>query len=966
MYKIFSFLLLLLPVGCLAQLTISGKVLNQTGTKPIDTFTSSGPLKSKLLVLKTKSDSINRNRSPEKLYLQFDKPYYSTGDTIWFKAYLLNSYLKSADLSQVINIDIANDSNKVIRQYRLPVKNGITWGDISLDEKEFTTGTYTLRAYTNWMRNFGEDYFFYKSFYVTSANENNWLVNRQVNETTENGLKKADVKLQFTDMDKKPYQVKDLSLQVMNGNRHLYQQKFQTDLSGSVAVNFNLPQKPSSLAIVAESEKKEKRAVIPVIINRPENTDVQFLPEGSSLVAGLPARIGFKATGEDGKGVNISGIIIDKQNNKIAEFASQHNGMGSFGLAVKDGETYSAKINLPGGLVKDYPLPPVKSSGMVLHVKNPIESDSLEVSVAATNDLAQTGSDYYLIGKARGIVCYAAVFSLKDGNALRKKISKGLFPSGIIHFTVMTTKYQPLNERLVFIDQRDNLNIKITADKPFYDKRDSVALKLTVTDKEGNPVQGDFSMAVTDDAQVKTDTLNSENMITRLLVTSDLKGYVEEPGYYLSSKTNEAWWALDNLLLTQGWVGYNWPQVLNPPAIAYQPETDFMVKGRVSNVFNKSVKGTDILLFSKSPAILMDTVTDQNGKFVFNRFPKVDTPLFVLKAVNKNGKSFNVGINIDDAEPPAFTKPFKPSISPWYVNSNDTLLNNTKNNALAKQQKDFPTGGQILKEVKINAKKFVKGSQNLNGPGNSDLVMDEKDMEKAGKKTWLDLMYENIPGFKESAIYISTHTDVFVGNLPVDVITHVYKHWYFIHDKSVNLVIDGILLSELYSPLDFITFKNYLESHNAEDIKGIEVNSSNTYAINYARRFGFALSGSPYGVSSDTLAFVEITTRSGHGPVIDNTPGMYLYKPLPISWPKQFYKPKYTIKDIDKHLPDLRSTIDWEPNITTDANGEAIVTFYTADKPSTYTIIMEGSDMTGGLGYKSGKISVTQPKEKTK
>jgi len=109
-------------------------------------------------------------------------------------------------------------------------------------------------------------------------------------------------------------------------------------------------------------------------------------------------------------------------------------------------------------------------------------------------------------------------------------------------------------------------------------------------------------------------------------------------------------------------------------------------------------------------------------------------------------------------------------------------------------------------------------------------------------------------------------------------------------------------------------------------------------------------------------AFIEITTRSGHGPFLDNTPGVYLYKPLPITWPQQFYKPKYTLKDATGNLPDLRSTIDWEPNITTDANGEAKLSFYTADKPSTYTLTIEGSDMNGSLGSKTGKITVDKNK----
>jgi len=537
----------------------------------------------------------------------------------------------------------------------------------------------------------------------------------------------------------------------------------------------------------------------------------------------------------------------------------------------------------------------------------------------------------------------------------------------------MTTQYKPLNERLVFVDRHDNLSIQFMPDKPGYNARDSVALQIKVTDIEGNPVSGNFSLAVTDDAQVKTDTLNSENINTRMLLTTDLKGYVEQPGYYLSSKTSEAWQALDNLLLTQGWIGYDWGQVLNPPVFAFQPEHDLTVKGSVTNVFNKPVKGTNVLLFSKLPAILMDTTTDKDGRFVFDSFPRVDTPIFVLKAVNKNGKSFNVGISVDEVKPPEFIKPFSPMMMPWYVNSDSTLLNYTKNYALIKQRENFPMGGHILKEVKITAKKIVHGSQNLNGPGEADLVLDEKDMEAAGKKTMLQLLQENVKGFREGAFAGGNSwmaiTDKFLSAYVTDL--NPSSQWYFINGKPVKLIVDGISVTQVMKAdpreMDavFYLMRNYLKSHAAEDVKGIEMIHTAGYAAAYLSRYdpGDLITDAlhnipPIDISPSDIAFVEITTRGGHGPVIDNTPGMYLYKPLPVSWPKQFYKPKYAVKDTTKHLPDLRSTIDWEPNITTDANGEAKLWFYAADKPSTYTLIIEGADMNGNLGYKTGKIVV--------
>ena len=938
--------------------------------------------KDDLLRVKTLSDSITNKKPIEKLYLQFDKPYYAIGDTIWFKAYLFNgAYFTASDKSGIVYVDITNDSSKIVKQYSIAARAGLGWGNIGLDEKEFNAGTYTIRAYTNWMRNFGDDYFFSKTFYVAGTGENSWLINRQATIATADGFNTANVKMQFSDINKMAAADKVLTLQVMAGNKHLYKQKLQTDQNGLLDVNFKLPEKASSLVIVAENEQKDKRAVIPIILNRPENIDIQFLPEGGSLVSGLPAHIGFKAVGEDGKGIDISGVITDHNQNKVAEFKSVHSGMGSFDLTIQAGESYIAKVTLPGGTIKEYPLPATKNTGMVLKIKNRMESDSVEVSVAATNDIIQTGESYFLIGKARGIVCYAAIFNFHEGNAIKKKIAKSLFPTGITHFTTMTTKYQPLNERLTFIDHHDNLNIQFKTGKPGYGPRDSVALKIKVTDNTGKPVQGNFSLAVTDDTQVKTDTANGENINARMLLTADLKGYVEEPGYYLTSKVTEAWQALDDLLLTQGWIGYDWQQVFNPPATAYEPEHDFAVKGNVINVFNKPVKGTNVLLFSKKPAMLMDTLTDNGGKFVFDHLPRVDTPIFILKAVNKNGKSFNVRIIADEIKLPDFTKSYGPLLEPWYVNSDTALLNYNKSNALIKQRENFPAGGHVLNEVKITAKKIIKGSQNLNGPGEADVVLDEKDLEAAGKKTLLQLLQENIKGFREGVFPSGSSwtaiEDMFLSKYVTDL--NPSLKWYFIGGKPIKLIVDGVSVSKIISnptlsvDASFFDMRDYLKSQSAEDIKGIEIINTAGYAGTYLSRFdpGDLITSAmyntpPVSISASDIAFVEITTRSGHGPVIDNTPGMYLYKPLPISWPKQFYKPMYAVKDTANRAVDLRSTIDWEPGITTGINGEAKVFFYTADKPSTYTLIMEGADMNGNLGYKAGKISVGKPVDKSK
>jgi len=905
-----------------------------------------------------------KSYASDKLFIQFDKPYYAINDTIWFKAYVLNSaYLSTSEKSGFLYVDIADGNNKIVKQYKTPISRGVSWGTISLDEGDFVGGSYVIRAYTNWMRNFSDNYFFYKHFYITSTKES-WLITRNETLSAINGVNSARVRLQFCSLDKKPLVSQTLDLHVNEGNSHIFQKKLQTDANGWIDVNFTAPRQSSSLELIAENEKKNQRAVIPLILNRPADIDVQFFPEGGKMVTGLPARFGVKAIGEDGRGIDISGIIIDQNQQQVAVFKTIHGGMGGFSLLPEKGRKYTAKVTLADGTTKDYPLPVQINSGTALQIKNSMGSDSVEVFVTATNDIVNADNNYFLIVEARGIVCYAAIVNFKKDGFVKRKIAKSLFPTGVAHFILTTANDQPLNERLTFVDHDNNLNIQIKTNKSVYAQRDSIHLRAKVTDNSGTPVIGSFSLAVTDDAQVKIDSTNAENIVSRFLLTSELKGNVEDPSYYLPATDKDKWQALDNLLLTQGWVDYEWKQLFKRPIITYQPERQFEVTGYVKNVFNKPVKGTDILLFSKTPTILMDTITDKSGRFAFDRFPKIDTPVFILKAVNRHGKSFNVDVRVDEIKPPTFASPRGPEMIPWYVNSDTTLLNYTKLNAISTQPK-FTGKGIVLKGVVIKAKKEIKGSENLNGTGNADLVLDEKDMEKAGKKNWLQLFQENLKGFREGTYTYFKHDDVAAGGgLFKDAISTVLTDGYFIKYKKIEIIVDGIPLNSISLEVPtLLEERRFLESRSAEDIKGIELNFSHKYTDNYIRRY----IGADYdpGMKVD-YAFIEITTRAGNGPFLSITPGMYLFKPLPISWPKKFYKPKYTVSNNTDRLADLRSTIAWEPNVVTNSNGEATISFFTADKPSTYTLIMQGTDMKGNMGFKVSKIYVSKTNEKSK
>ncbi|MFD0751626.1 hypothetical protein ACFQZS_15855 [Mucilaginibacter calamicampi] len=865
----------------------------------------------------------------EKLYLQTDKPYYNSGDTLRFKGYALNAdFLTPSVQSGMLYIELDDEKGKSAKRVMVPLANGLGWGNIALDSVEVPNGAYTLRAYTNWMRNFGEDYIFKKTINVAKSADNPLLIKANFKQQGSNVV----AGLQFSLLNGAIQAFKDVELKVMNGRRNLSKDKVITGADGTVNVNFPIPEGSSALNIQA-AVAGSGTFNIPVSINRTENIDVQFMPEGGRLVAGLPIKVGFKAISENGKSVNLKGSLLDSKNRQVAAFSVTYAGMGTFEFTPLAGETYSAKME---GITKMYVLPAVRTGGTVLSVAA-IHPDSLQVTISATADAKGV---YNLVAQANGIVCFAQAIKL-DGVS-RISIPKDLFPTGIAHF-ILFDNYQPLNERLVFVDHHDELKVSASADKPYYFTRDSIALTINVKDKDGKPVKGNFSVAVTDNSQVKQDSLGS-NILNHLLLTSDLKGNIEEPDHYFKAG-NES--DLDNLLLTQGWVGYSWQEAFHPRLpYTYKPEKEFVITGRVSTAFGKPIERSNVVLVANRPLTFKDTLTDNAGCFIFKDLFPVDTAIFKLQARNKRGKEMNVKIDMDEFAPPVFGQGRMPA--PWYLNTDSILLNNSKNRIEeARALSGFRGEGNVLSTVNIKAKRIIPGSKNLNGPGEADQIIDEEELVKANKMTLEELLVQKIKGFQ-----------IFGAGKEFTP--------YVINRNKVSLIIDGFNLNYFYTGHSnkerYFFMKQYLDYFTAEDVTGIEVMYNLKYIANYNVEYfnsgGIEQMRMPPAAHAP-IAYLEITTRSKKGPFMQVTPGTYLYKTLPFSVAKQFYSPKYTIANKTTAVgTDLRSTLFWEPNVVTDQQGKATLYFYSADKAANYTIIMEGTDMDGRVGYGKHQIVV--------
>ncbi|MEO6149061.1 MAG: hypothetical protein ABIN95_13055, partial [Mucilaginibacter sp.] len=164
-------------------------------------------------------DSFAVRMPVEKVYLHIDKPYYNNSDTIWLKAYILNGSLEGSVQSGLLYTELVNDTGKVVLRQSMPALLGVSWGQIALDSVLVAEGSYTLRAYTNWLQNLGEACFFRRPLYIGKADVNGWLVNAGSKTATKNGKENTEIALQLLGQDGDPVRLQDMQLKLNEGGK---------------------------------------------------------------------------------------------------------------------------------------------------------------------------------------------------------------------------------------------------------------------------------------------------------------------------------------------------------------------------------------------------------------------------------------------------------------------------------------------------------------------------------------------------------------------------------------------------------------------------------------------------------------------------------------------------------------------------------------------------------------------------
>lgn len=760
----------------------------------------------------------------EKMFLHFDKNYYSPGDTIWFKAYLFQGLNRSKD-SRNFYAELRDDKGNVIDEKTAPVIMSGAFSDFHVPDS-FARPTVIFRAFTANMLNGDTSFLYVKTIKIVQP------------------PKKAA---------------------------------------------------PGAKAVVAPPE-------------------MRLLPEGGDLVAGLSCNVAFICTGPNETPVYCRGYVKDGSGGQVVNFETLHNGMGKFQMMPEAGKTYTAVWKDEKGKEYSTPMPAVKTQGIVLQVYDAdgAKTYTLERPANAPAELQKLR----VIATQNQQLIYEATINLSAKTAVRTQIPTADLPSGIVQVTVFDMNQKPVAERICFVN---NSNYEFDADAWLTEANPTKRALNRGEVKIADSIAANLSLSVTD-ADLDVPENEHDNIVSRMLLTGDLRGKIYTPYYYFFSTSDSAGYHLDLVMLTHGWRRYNWANVFagKKPVQKYIESDYLSLSGKVIGATGSFEQGLALNGFMKTKDSANNFISlpiDRRGMISYPGMIFYDTAKLYLQFSDKNRLfepsmlSITNGIMGMGQFPPL---PAAAQHMAAYEPDSATINSFTKNN---------------LAWQKVNAKRFrdARMLQNVTVTARAKTPQDQLEKEYVGGMfkgdgKGFDVMNDISAA---SALSIFQYLQGRVAGLQITMNGNIPS-------LSWRGGTPALYVNEMQTDVEQVS------SLNMSDIAYVKVLEPGTAGV----------------VANSGSGVISIYTRKG-GDVVNNTEDskVGVVKLQGYSAVKQFYLPNYaTLENNDSFYEDLRTTLYWNPLILLDKTKKRFkFQFYNNDISTHLRLTLEGINDEGKL-----------------
>ena len=822
----------------------------------------------------------------EKLYLHLDKPFYGAGEKIWFKGYLVNAITHQDNAqSNFIITELINRSDSIVERKKIR-RDSLGFHNAFTLPATLPAGDYYLRGYSNWMLNEDPDFFFSRNIKIGNSIDNTIVSSIEYQQEDDTHY---TAKIKFTSNVQAVFENTTIKYLYLENGKIKNKGKKKTDENGWISIS--LPDLKSPVARRIEVEFDDPQYIykrtfhLPVFTN---DFDVKFFPEGGALINIPHQNVAFKAQGADGFSKEIEGFLFNSKGDTLTNFRSEHNGMGIFTMNPVNNETYYVTLRTNDSITKRFDLPAIEPKGISIAMSHYKQEIRYEIQKTEATEWPQK---LFLLAHTRGKL---AILQPINPKRTFGKMNDSLFTEGITHFMLIDEQGNALSERLIFVPDHKPNQWQITTDQPTYGKREKVSLQIAAKDSEGNPVEGTFSVSITDRKSIQPDSL-ADNILSNLLLTSDLKGYVEDPAFYFLNQDARTLRSIDYLMMTHGWRRHKMENVLRTPSLNFTNyiEKGQTISGRIMGFFGANVKKGPICVLAPKYNIIATTETDEKGQFIVNTSFR-DSTTFLVQARTKKGFA-GVDILMDPPQYPVATHKAP------YFNGATTFMEDYLMNT---RDQYYMEGGMRvynLKEVTVTAKRERPSSKSIYTGGINTYTVEEDRLQGYGQ-TAFDAA-SRLP-----SVTITNGSEIHIRN----------------NSEPAIIVIDDIVYEDA---------SDILKDIQVSDMSSISLLRGADAVILGPRASGGA---------------VVITLKDPRNLPARPAQGIITYTPLGYSESVEFYHPTYdTPEKKNAQRSDFRSTVYWNPELRLDAEGKATIEYYTPDSTAPEDIIIEGVDKNG-------------------
>ena len=878
----------------------------------------------------------------EKVYVHTDNSAYFVGDTLWYKAYVVRAdNLTPTDMSKLLYVELLTpDGYLVERQHIVVSGTGHTCGQFVLEDSLYS-GFYEIRAYTRWQLNFN--------------------------------VKERD----YTHADRLKFYGKQNA------------EDFFRDWDGLYSRVVPIYQKPTEKGNYVDRYMAHRPKTR--IQKDKEFLTMSFFPEGGQLVKGVPCNLAYEIKDNHGEHFELEGTLSDG-----TKLKTQHLGMGQVTITPDDKHmkaTYTWK-----GKEYTFTLPDAVDKGMALHM----------------TDNKVTLNARGVVPAAYAVLCRGKLEKFERITASDFQLPVSELSTGINEIIIYDENAQPLASRLFFVNNHDYgkpMEVKLTTNGKEIEKTTTIEPYAPInvelsgamphtTDGVGG---GSLSLAIRD-AQTDERGYDDGNIMTDMLLSSELKGFIAYPGYYFSSDDAKHTADLDLLMKVQGWRRYKRAENLR-----YEPEKTLTFEGTVYTIPSTAaiLEYDDLDSVGNGTVTTADKVWEEMEKKREEEFEEMERGEAVSNVTDFSEpepewadtdiSTFGSGrlrksvlveaeINKDGEMAGAITHTdrqghFLINIPPFYgwaylfvkaYTRGDSIKKNMQSGKadksfmderafpdfFVKQDKFFPIYSQPYSWYQINSPqlKFVEDEndddegipQSSRLAGNHQLQTVIVKARRRGRRA-IDMSKPAIVMDAYELYNELSDRGLMCGvcdfrNFPLAAATYLFGNMGRYSQFNIRALVNGTSFYRNYTPEvgEFDKRQTQSELFNTLRLKRMHyVKAYTDYEIRTDS--GDVMTSN---VADVTLDFVPIANDALRYTYRDRR---YLLDG--IAWPEQFYSPDYS-EAVPTEPKDYRRTLYWNPNVKLDADGRFTTTIYNNCRETRVTVSAAGVDTQGQMYYK--------------